>query len=71
MTDTSISRPSPGRTLKCTTPLPTRTPGVALARELADYPGMQLWTELCELLPIDGATRVYEAAAAAYRANRT
>jgi hypothetical protein len=32
---------------------------------------MQLWTELRQLLPVDSAARVFEAAAAAYRATRT
>ena len=51
-------------------PLPSRTPGVALALALAEYPGLRLWNELCRLLPRDAAERVFEAAEAAMRAAR-
>lgn len=51
-------------------PLPTRTPGVALAESLAQCPGVHLWSELRRLLPLSAAIRVYEAAATAVRSTR-
>lgn len=51
--------------------LPARTPGQALGKALGDYPGVRLWCELRQMLPTDGAARVYEAAAAAYRESRS
>ena len=51
-------------------PLARRTPGVALIQALADYPALQLWKELSELLPPDAAARAYEAAERLYRDTR-
>jgi hypothetical protein len=48
-------------------PLPTRTPGEALARALANYPAPQLWEELRELVPRETAAKLLDAAVAAVR----
>jgi hypothetical protein len=42
----------------------------AVGRVLADCPGMLMWTELRQLLPVETAASVYEAAATAVRAAR-
>lgn len=42
----------------------------AVGRILADCPGMLMWTELRQLLPVEVAASVYEAAASAVRAAR-
>jgi len=39
----------------------------AVARALAQYPGVLLWNQLCELMPLDAAIRTYEAATDAVR----
>lgn len=61
--------PSDQNTLR-TSPLPSLTLGPALTEALSEYPGMQLWTELCQLLPEDVAEGVFMAAEAVVRSAR-
>lgn len=55
------------RNVRHATRLPRRTPATALIRALADYPGLQLWTELRQMLPPEAAARAFRAAAQLYR----
>jgi len=48
-------------------PSPMRHTETAVARALAQYPGVLLWNQLCELMPLDAAIRTYEAATDAVR----